>query len=293
MQAQISYYSGFADEAGFGLETQIRATREIGWRNIEMRNVEVPGFPAANLHDISDEAFAVLADTLQSAEVSVNCFGTAIGKNARGPFDYDVQATRNIAARAERVGAKLARLMSYPPNSLPEEELFRRLRELTAILLDAGVQPVFENCGNFAGMSGSHAVRLVENVPGAKLVFDPGNCVSDLDYSKPEPYPRQDAWEFYQTVRPHIAYFHVKDAIWDAENKQKQHTFPGEGEADVRRILTDLLDSAYQGALSIEPHMHAGLPDETLSREENCFRTYVEYGRRLEKLVGELTAEGQ
>ena len=70
MQAQISYYSGFADEAGFALETQIRATREIGWRNIEMRNVEVPGFPAANLHDISDEAFEVLVDTLPGGRSS-------------------------------------------------------------------------------------------------------------------------------------------------------------------------------------------------------------------------------
>jgi len=35
------YLTGFADEAGPALETQIRVTNELGWKHIEMRNVEV------------------------------------------------------------------------------------------------------------------------------------------------------------------------------------------------------------------------------------------------------------
>ncbi len=41
------FHTGFADEAGLGLATQIQATRDLGWSAIEMRGVEVPGFPAA------------------------------------------------------------------------------------------------------------------------------------------------------------------------------------------------------------------------------------------------------
>jgi hypothetical protein len=48
----IRYLSGFADEAGAAIETQIRATQQLGWHHIEMRNVLAPGFAGGNLHDI-------------------------------------------------------------------------------------------------------------------------------------------------------------------------------------------------------------------------------------------------
>jgi sugar phosphate isomerase/epimerase len=285
----IRYLSGFADEAGAAIETQIRATQQLGWQHIEMRNVLTPGHPGGNLHDISDEAFADVTEQLRSANIRVNCFGTAIAKNPDG-FDYDVRAAKNIARRAEKVDARLARVMSYPVHSLPEEEVFRRLREITQILSDGGVQTVVENCHSYAAMSASHAQRLIENVPGAALVFDPGNCVGFPDFSQPEPYPPQSAWEFYKAVRPHIVHFHVKDAIADSTHT---HTFPGEGEADVKRILTDLLASGYDGGISIEPHLeNTGLSDDSLSQDERCFGTYVEYGRRLEKLLSEISSAG-
>ena len=283
----IQYLSGFADEAGAAIETQIRATQELGWHHIEMRNVLAPGYSGGNLHDISDDAFAAVTEQLQSANIRVNCFGTAIGKDADG-FDYDVRAAKNIVRRAEQVGAGLARVMSYPVHSLPEKEVFRRLREITQILTDGGVQTVVENCHSYAAMSASHAQRLIENVPGAAIVFDPGNCVGFPDYSQKEPYPQQSAWEFYRDIRPHIVHFHVKDARWDGK---KTHTFPGEGEADVKRILADLLATGYDGGISIEPHLeNTGLSNDSLSHNERCFQTYVEYGRRIEKLLSDISS---
>jgi hypothetical protein len=131
-------------------------------------------------------------------------------------------------------------------------------------LADGGVQTVLENCHNYAAMSAAHAQRLVENVPGAAIVFDPGNCIGFLDYSQKEPYPLQSAWEFYKAVRPYIVHFHVKDARFDGKST---HTFPGEGEADIKRILTDLLASGYDGGISIEPHLeNTGLADDSRSR---------------------------
>ena len=257
--------SGFADEAGAALETQIRATQELGWRHIEMRNVQVGEHPNANLHDISDEAFAIVADQLAQAEVSIHCFGTAIGKRADREAD-DVAAARRLARRAATTGTTMARVMSYPINSLPDEEVFRRLNEITRVLADGGVQTVFENCGNYAGQGWRQAQKLVENAPGSAIAFDPGNCIG----------PNSTAWEFYSNIRPFIAHFHVKDARWDGK---KIHTFPGEGEAEVPRILADLLASGYAGVISIEPHLGA------ISPEQNEYATYVEYGRRVEELI--------
>ena len=43
---------GIADEAGTGLESQIRATKALGWHHVELRAVEVPGCPTANVHTV-------------------------------------------------------------------------------------------------------------------------------------------------------------------------------------------------------------------------------------------------
>jgi hypothetical protein len=44
--------TGIGDEAGNTIDAQIAATKELGWKHIEARGVEVPGFVKANLHDI-------------------------------------------------------------------------------------------------------------------------------------------------------------------------------------------------------------------------------------------------
>jgi sugar phosphate isomerase/epimerase len=292
-----AYYTGFADEAGSLLDTQIKATKELGWSAIEMRNVEVPGFPGGNLHDIPDEAFDAVAASLEEAGVRVNCLGSAIangGKDIRKPFECRDAALRAVR-RARRLGAEFIRVMSYPvgdPNDLLEEERVRRLREIVVIFADSGTTVVHENCNNYGGMGWTYSLRLLDRVPGLKLVFDMGNCPGDADFTKAAPHPRQNAWEFYRQVRDHIVYVHIKDARWIEATGEKQHVFPGCGEGHVREIIADLLRIGYTGGLSIEPHMHAGLPAELgLTDAENRYRTYVEYGRRLEHLVESIRAE--
>ena len=58
---------GIGDEAGNSLASQIQATRELGWRHIEARNVLVPGFPKANLHEIPEDDFRMLEEDARKA----------------------------------------------------------------------------------------------------------------------------------------------------------------------------------------------------------------------------------
>lgn len=297
------FLTGFTDEAGADLATQLRATAELGWRHVEMRGVAVDGSPAANLHDVPEAAFEQVVEGLAAAGVTVNCFGSAIatgGKDIRQPFEVDRAAAARAITRMQRLGTRFVRVMSYPilPDAGPEDdagqmapERFRRLRELQAMFAGAGLQMVHENCSNFGGQSWQHSLRLLENVPGLKLVFDIGNPVQDDDRSQPgPPHPKQSAWEFYRHVREHVAYLHVKDGVWDPAADKARWTFPGEGQGDVRRILADLLGTGYHGGISIEPHMGTtGVSDPAVPEAEAKYRTYVEYGRRLERLLGSLT----
>lgn len=145
---------------------------------------------------------------------------------------------------------------------------------------------------NYGGMGWKYTLRLLDNVPGLKLVFDTGNPVFSLDRVKPEPCPMQSSWEFYEHVREFIAYVHIKDGHFDAESKKSVFTFPGEGKGDVRRIMKDLLARGYPGGISIEPHLAVVFHDPSIKSEDVVrFNNYVEYGQRMERMVAELRKE--
>lgn len=289
------YLTGFADEAAVSIEGQIRATKELGWENIESRAID-----KINIHDLSDSAFDVVYGKLQDAGVKVNCFGSAIAnwsKHIDQPFDSSLDEARRAIPRMQRLGTGLIRIMSFAvlPDKQPEdqmaEERFRRLRELQKMFADSGITPVHENCMNYGGMGWPFTLRLLENVPGLKLVYDIGNPVFSDDRSKPKPYPKQSSWEFYSHVKEHIAYVHVKDGYWDAQQDKSVFTFPGEGSADVRRIVKDLLESGYDGGISIEPHVASVFHDPSVKAGEEGYQSYVKYGRMMMAILHDIRAE--
>ena len=282
------YLTGFADEAATDLAGQIRATQELGWKYIESRNID-----GVNIHDLDDAAFDRACGQLRDAGIAINCFGSAIanwGKDIRKPMDVDLEQTQRAIVRMNRLGCKLIRIMSYavipdtPPGEQMAEERFRRVRELTRRFLDAGIQPVHENCMNYGGMGWAFTLRLLENVPGLKLVFDTGNPVFSANRMLPEPCPRQSPWEFYTQVRAHIAYVHIKDGY--VLDDKTVYTWPGEGTGDVVCICRDLLANGYDGGISIEPHMGAVFHDPSVVTDaDRRFAMYVEYGRRMERIL--------
>lgn len=284
------YLTGFADEAAKDLSGQIKATRQLGWSRIESRAID-----GANIHDLSDAAFDQACGQLQEAGVMINCFGSAIanwGKDIRKPMDVDLEQTRRAIPRMQRLGTKLIRIMSYaviaeqPAGDQMEQERFARVRTLTKMFRDAGIQPVHENCMNYGGMGWTFTLKLLDAVPGLKLVFDTGNPVFTLDRSKPEPYSYQSAWEFYRQVREHVAYVHIKDGKMNAETGKPVYCWPGDGDGDVLRICTDLVSRGYDGGISIEPHMGAVFHDPTIKTDDQArFSTYVEYGRRMQQML--------
>ncbi len=284
------YYTGFADEAADDIDGQIRATCELGWRHIEARSIN-----GTNINDIPEPEFDRVCGKLVDAGISVNCLGSTIanwGKCVDAPFELSLEEVKRAIPRMQRLGTKMIRIMSYAvmpdrePNDQMERERFRKLREIQSIFTDAGITPLHENCMNYGGMGWPYTIKLLENVEGLKLVFDTGNPVFTDDRSKLKPYPKQSAWEFYQHIRYHVAYIHIKDGYYDASMDKEVFTFPGEGKAEVRRILEDLLKNGYDGGISIEPHMAAVFHDASVRSEDDVrYANYIEYGRRVMRLV--------
>ena len=287
------YLTGFADEAARDIDGQIRATKELGWENIESRAID-----GVNIHDLCEADFDIVVGKLEDAGVKINCFGSCIanwGKKITEPFDSSLEEARRAIPRMQRLGTKLIRIMSFAvledrePEDQMEEERFARVRELHRMFTDCGITAAHENCMNYGGMGWTYTMKLIENVPGLKLVYDTGNPVSTRDRGRPKPYPMQSSWDFYSHVKEHVAYVHIKDGYWDDEQQKSVYTFPGEGAGDTRRIVEDLLASGYDGGISIEPHMAAVFHDPSQDSDgREKYRVYVEYGRRMQEMIAEI-----
>ncbi len=294
------YLTGFADEAATSIEGQIEATRSLGWRHIEARNVN-----GKNIHEISDSEFDNACDALEKAGIRINAFGSTIanwGKSILDPQETSMEEARRAIPRMQRLGVKMVRIMSYKVlpdrdgQNQEEAKRFHRLRDLVALFQDAGMTAVHENCMNYGGMGWPFTLRLLDNVPGLKLVFDTGNPVQSADWSKAPgddgELPRQSAWEFWEQVRDHVVHIHIKDGVWDQAARKVRWTMPGEGQGDVRRICRDLIARGYRDAISIEPHLAVVYHDPTVTAtEEIKFRNYVEYGQKMRALLLEVGAE--
>ena len=289
---------GIGDEGANNIDGQIRATQELGWNYLEPRGVEVTGFPKANFHDLPEEAFDTALRKLDAAKVSVYCFGSTImnwSKKVTDPFDITLAEVKRAIPRMKRTGAKFVRIMSFKPGDdeykIPAE-VFRRVRDVTNMFRDQGLQPVHENCMNYGGMSWQHALELLDQCPGLKWVFDTANPIFNPDRSQPKPWPRQDPWEFWQHIRDHVVHIHIKDATWNPAKNDADYNWPGEGAGRVRDILQDAFARGYDAGISIEPHMVVVFHDaQSKTNNEDAMRNnYVEYGKRLEKMIGELKA---
>jgi sugar phosphate isomerase/epimerase len=284
---------GIGDEAGAGLDSQLSATRDLGWKFIEMRAVEVPGHPKANFHDLPDAAFDLAVKQLEEAGIQVYCFGSAVmnwAKKVGDPFETTLGEVKRCIPRMQRVGAKVVRIMSFKPGDeefATPPEAFRRVKDVTNMFLDSGLQPVHENCMNYGGMSWQHTLELLDKCPGLKLVFDTANPVFNPDRSKPKPWPRQDAWEFWEHVRDHVVHIHIKDATWDAATQKETYHWPGEGQGRVSDILKDATARGYDLGISIEPHMVAVFhdPNAKTANSNSAQTNFVGYGQRLAKLI--------
>ena len=283
------------------MDTQIQATQELGWKYLEVRTIEVPGFPKGNFHDIPDKAFDIAVERFSEAGLGVYCFGSAIAnwsKKISDPFDITAAEVKRCIPRMQKLGTKFVRIMSFKPGDSEEKtppEVFRRIGEVTRMFCDAGLQPVHENCMNYGGMSWHHALELLERCPGLKWVFDTGNPVFNPDRSKAKPWPRQDAWEFWEHVRDHVVHIHIKDATYVPAKNDCDYNYPGEGQGRVRDILKDAFSRGYDAGISIEPHVAVVFHDASVKAgDKEIYDSYVRYGRQLEAMIADIkSVKGQ
>ncbi|MEM6964935.1 MAG: sugar phosphate isomerase/epimerase [Bacteroidota bacterium] len=280
--------TGFTDEASNDLDEQIKVTKALGWDYLSARTIG-----ANNIHEISEAAFEAVCEKLQAHNIKIAEFGTLIGnwsKDITSDWSITEAELNRCIPRMQKLGVKYARIMSYAQKKWGDDQLeqerFKRLRAITARFKDAGLEALHENCMNWGGFSADHTLRLIEEVPDLRLVFDTGNPIFQRDRSQPAPHPWQRPFEFYQKIKHAIAHVHVKDAIMKKEDGEPEYTFAGEGDAQLDLIFSDLKKSGYEGFVAIEPHVGKvfHLNDQD-TNPEKAYEIYLTYGKRFEQFL--------
>ncbi len=292
------YLTGFADEAAQDLATQIKATKELGWNAISARSID-----GTSIHELSDKNFNKALNLLEKEEIRIAEIGSLIGnwgKKITDDFEVTLGEIERAIPRMKRLGTKIIRVMSYAQEpwgeDQHEEERFKRLRVIQQRFADEGMTAVHENCANWGGFSAKHTLRLIEEVPGLKLVFDTGNPVFQRDRSKSEPHPFQDALGFYNDIKEYVVHVHIKDCryprVGDAE---PEYTMPGEGDCHLQHIMRDLKARRYDSGFAIEPHVATvfHVKDGKKPDWKQCYKSYVEYGTQVENVLDDIGWEAK
>ena len=297
------FYSGIGSEAGVAIDQQLRAIGELGWKHIDLRNID-----NLNITDISDEQFDEIVEKLNKAGISVSCFASNVagwGKDALNPRDFELslEELERAIPRMRRLGTKMIRGMSFRTpkddkhiNRELENQLLGRMQTIVRRCEEAGIIFVLENCVCYYTQSYEHMDRMRENIdsPAFKVVFDPCNPLMTDNRMGKKPYKKQVPWEAYLHLKDLIIYVHIKDGTFVRDTEgifpEVDYKYPGEGDADIKRIVSDLFNNGYDGGFCIEPHISNPFCDQTEDPENEellrfQFDSFVDYGRRTQELI--------
>jgi sugar phosphate isomerase/epimerase len=243
--------SAFADEVveDFLAQVEFLAGERVG--HIEPRFIN-----KKNIMDLTkgelDEARAMIRDH----GLKVSAIGSPIGKvKLDEPFEPHLDKFKHAVDLALFFETPYIRMFSY---YAPEgkniddyrEQVTERMAAKVEVLADADVTMVHENEANIYGHSAENCVDLVKAVdsPKLRLVYDPANFV----WGEKMTNNVEVCWP---VMKPYVVHIHIKDWKLGAADVG---SMPGEGDGQIRELLTELAAINYDGCMTMEPHLQLG-----------------------------------
>lgn len=236
--------SAFSDEYADSIEEQLFALNHFGFDYMEARFLN-----AKNISVMSKEEILEAKRQLDAAGIKVSSIGSPLGKIR---LDEDMDAHLEMAKRvfeyANILGAKYIRIFSfYPPEgkdiTTMKDEVLAAMEKLVVLARDYGVTLCHENEAEIYGAVPSRCREILDHFKGElKCIYDMGNFVLE----GVDPFPAN-----YELLREYIAYFHIKDALYEGAIVPA-----GMGNAKIKEVLD--AHKAYAKDdffITLEPHL--------------------------------------
>lgn len=235
--------SAFADEYADSFAEQLQALGRFGINHIEIRLIG-----GRSISVLEGSEIAEARRMLNDAGIHASAIGSPLGKiRLDGDMDGHLETARRVFEAANVLETEAVRIFSfYAPEgkeiSTMKGEVLELLERLIVLARNYGVTLCHENEANIYGDTPIRCKELLDHFGGElKCVFDMGNFVLE----GVEPYSA------YELLKEHIAYFHIKDALYAGAIVP-----PGKGEAKIKEILLAHRKYATEDFfVSIEPHL--------------------------------------
>jgi sugar phosphate isomerase/epimerase len=236
--------SGFADEIASDLNLQLQVVSRLGIGYIELRGVW-----DKNVLALSDDEVKQIKDALGNHGIRVSAIGSPIGKiKIDDPFEPHQHAFERALELAEFLGAPYVRIFSFfVPEGQADAYRPQVMERMGALLEAAHGRPVVllhENERHIYGDIPRRCRDMHDTLasPQFRMTFDPANFV----LCGVRPFT-----EGYELLKDQIAYLHIKDALVEGHRIVPA----GQGDGQVRELLSALKEDGFQGFASLEPHL--------------------------------------
>lgn len=239
--------TAFADEISSDFFEQLRVLESEKIKHIEFR-----GAWGKNVLELSDKELDGIQEAMEGGGFRISAIGSPIGKiGITDDFARHLEQFERAIEVAKRFDTPFIRVFSFfiPTGDDPasyRNEVIRRMKTLVRRAEEADVILLHENEKEIYGDTANRCFDLFETCRSAhfRCAFDPANFVQCGVKPYSEAYPLLDNY---------IDYVHIKDALFSNGGVVPA----GEGDGEVKQVLSSLRDKGYEGFLSLEPHLSA------------------------------------
>ena len=243
--------SAFADEVVDNFLGQVKYLAEENVGYIEPRFIN-----KKNIMDLNKRRLNEAKKMIQDHGLKVSAIGSPIGKvRLDEPFEPHLDKFKHAVDLALLFETPYIRMFSY---YAPEgqniddyrDQVMERMAAKVEMLKDVDVTMAHENEANIYGHTAEHCVDIVKtiNSPKLRLVYDPANFVWGEKIT-------DNVKSCWPVMKPYVVHIHIKD--WKLGAKDVG-SIPGEGDGQIKELLAELAAMAYDGCLTMEPHLQAG-----------------------------------
>jgi sugar phosphate isomerase/epimerase len=234
--------AAYGDEAAFDLEEQLNVLEGAGIRFIELRKVE-----GCEVIDLPDSDIMEIKRRLDERGFRVHSISSPIGKSEiTEDFTPNLQRFIRAVQLAKFFTTPVIRVFSfyYPEGENPWKyynEVLNRIGQMIRIAETEGVILLLENEKFIFGNTGGRVWAILQSInsPHLRLAFDPANFVQSQVVPMVEAYP---------CLSPFLSWVQIKDALLATG----ENVLPGEGDGQVRELLSALRQRNYTGFLTPE-----------------------------------------
>ncbi len=241
------YISGFSDEIADDFDTQIKVLNTLGIDYMSIRGVD-----GKNISDYTlEEIETLIVPRLRAANINVSSIGSPIGKiniEDEDRFEEQKKCLKVFCQACQSLKCKYIRIFSFymPEGKVVEnytEEVIRKLQVFVDIAQEYGVILLHENEKDIFGDTGQRCKMLFERIksPYFKGIFDFANFVQC----------QEDPQKCYELLKEHVAYIHIKDAVYSTGD----NVLCGTGDGKIEMLLKAFIQEGYRGFLTLEPHL--------------------------------------